>query len=244
MRKFIWTITASGLVAMSMVAPQVHAATASKQETIGIGTGGLIGAIAGGPVGFVIGASIGAKLGDTMYKKDEQIDSLAGTLDQSRNTIENLERNVDDLSSDIESVVRQLEDTRRVSRPELVSLMEAGIAMDLLFRTDEHVLTDTTGSRLNELAQLLANMPDIHIQLDGFADERGKEEYNLKLSAKRVESVRDLLQMAGIEEDRIHIAAHGEAPAQDDSIDSLALERRVSVKLFLDDSTSFASNPN
>lgn len=244
MRKFIWTITATGLVFTSLMAPLAQAATASKKETIGVGTGGIIGAVAGGPVGFIIGASIGAKVGDTLHRKDQQIDALAGTLDQSRNTIENLERNVGELSSDIETVARQLEDTRRVSRPELVSLMEAGIAMDLLFRTDEHVLTDTTGSRLNELAQVLANMPDIHIQLDGFADERGAAEYNLKLSEKRVESVRDLLRTAGIDENRIHIAAHGEAPAQDDSIDSLALERRVSVKLFLDDSMSFASNPN
>lgn len=241
MHKFIWTITATGLVLTGLIAPAAHA---SKQETIGIGTGGLIGAVAGGPVGFIIGASIGAKLGDTMYQKDTQIDSLAGTLDQSRNTIENLERNVGELSSDIESVAQQLEDARRISRPELVNLMQAGIAMDLLFRTDEHVLTDTTGSRLNELAQTLASMPDIHIQLDGFADERGDEAYNLKLSEKRVQSVRELLRSAGIDEQRIHVNAHGETPAQDDSIDSLALDRRVSVKLFLDDSMSFASNPN
>lgn len=244
MRKIIWTITATGLVLTGLMAPAAHAAKASKQETVGIGAGGLIGAVAGGPVGFIIGASIGAKLGDTLYQKESQIDSLAGTLDQSRNTIENLERNVDELSSDIESVARQLEDARRISRPELVSLLQAGIAMDLLFRTDEHVLTDTTGSRLNELAQTLASMPDIHIQLDGFADERGDEAYNLKLSEKRVQSVRELLRSAGIDEQRIQVNAHGETPAQDESIDSLALERRVSVKLFLDDSMSFASNPN
>ena len=43
--------------------------------------------------------------------------------------------------------------------------------MDLLFRTDEAALADTTGSRLYELATTLAAMPGIRVQLDGFADE-------------------------------------------------------------------------
>lgn len=55
--------------------------------------------------------------------------------------------------------------------------------------------------------------------------------------------MRDQLAAAGIEPSRIRITAHGEAPAQDDSIDSYALERRVSLKLFIDDSPSFASTP-
>lgn len=243
MHKSTWTVAAVGLIISGLMAPAANAASASKKETIGVGTGGVIGAVAGGPVGFIIGAAIGAKLGDTLYQKDREIVSLATTLDQSRDTIENLEANVDGLKSDVEIVARQLEDARRVSRPELVSLLQAGIAMDLLFRTDEHVLTDTTGSRLNQLAQTLASMPDIRIQLDGYADERGASDYNLALSQKRVEFVQDLLLSAGIDEARIHTNAHGEAPAQDESIDSLALERRVSLTLRIDDTTSVALNP-
>ena len=86
-------------------------------------------------------------------------------------------------------------------------------------------------------------MPDIYVQLDGFADERGASDYNFELSRKRVEFVRDQLVDAGIHPSRIRIAAHGETPAQDDSVDSYALERRVSLKLFIDDSPSFASTP-
>ena len=243
MRNTIWTLTLTGLVAASLAAPAASAATASKQESIGVGSGAVVGAVAGGPVGFIIGAAIGAKLGDNMHSKDREIESLASTLDTSRDTIENLEANVGGLKSDIDSVVRELEEARRVSRPELVNLLQAGIAMDLLFRTDEHVLIDQTGSRLNELAQTVASMPDIHIRLDGFADERGASDYNLALSKKRVESVRALLVGAGIDESRIQTTAHGESPAMDESIDSLAFERRVSVKLYIDESPSFASTP-
>ncbi|MDH3748154.1 MAG: OmpA family protein [Gammaproteobacteria bacterium] len=246
MRKLIWTITATSLAlaGLATAAPTAHAESTSKEQTIGIGTGGVIGAVAGGPVGLIIGAAIGAKLGDALYRKDTEIDSLTSSLDDSRGTIDNLEYDVRELKTDFETVTAELEQVERVSRPELVSLMQAGIAMDLLFRTDEHVLADTTGGRLNELAQTLSTMPDIQVQLDGFADERGNSDYNQQLSEKRVQFVREQLIAAGIDAGRISHTAHGEAPAQDDSVDSFALERRVSVKLFIDESPAFASNPD
>lgn len=245
MRNLIWTITATTLIvtASLVTTSAAHAKQASKQETIGVGTGGVIGAAAGGPVGFVIGAAIGAKLGDTLNKKDGKIDSLTTSLDTSSSSVDELEDDVRQLQSNFDTVSAELAQVRRTSRPQLVSLMQAGIAMDLLFRTDEHVLADATGIRLQELATALAGMPDIQVQLDGFADERGEAEYNLQLSEKRVEFVRDQLIAAGIDPSRIGHAAHGEAPAQDDNVDSLALERRVSVKLFIDESPSFASTP-
>lgn len=232
MRKTIATILILTLAATS----NAFAGTPSKEENVGVGAGAVVGALAGGPVGFVIGAAIGAKVGDTMHNKSETIDTLYGSLNESRGDIESLENDLNTLNSELARI-------EKIDRPQLISLMQAGIAMDLLFRTDEHVLADATGIRLQELATALAGMPDIQVQLDGFADERGEADYNLQLSEKRVEFVRDQLIAAGIDPSRIGHAAHGEAPAQDDNVDSLALERRVSVKLFIDESPSFASTP-
>lgn len=239
MRKTISTVSILALLA----AAPVFAEKASKEENIGVGTGAIIGAAAGGPVGFIIGAAIGAKLGDKMHQKGATIDELSVSLDDSRGDVHTLEQEVRTLNGDLDALSAELGRIQEIDRPELVSLMQAGIAMDLLFRTDEHVLADTTGGRLAELAARLASRPDIRVQLDGFADERGDSDYNLQLSRKRVEFVRDQLISAGIEPSRIRIDAHGEAPAQDDTVDSYALERRVSLKLFIGDSQSFASNP-
>jgi outer membrane protein OmpA-like peptidoglycan-associated protein len=115
--------------------------------------------------------------------------------------------------------------------------------MDLLFRTDEHVLSDSTGARLEQLALTLAANPDIQIQLDGYADERGDESYNQELSARRVAHVRDVLVSAGIPAGRISVDAHGESAAAEQNADSFALERRVSLTLYVGDTPSFASNP-
>jgi len=236
------TIATLSTIALFAAAP-AYAEPASKEENVGTGTGAIIGAVAGGPVGFVIGAAIGAKVGDKMHKKNTAIDDLNVSLDDSRSEVVALEYEVDSLHGNVDALSAELARIQSIDRPALVNLMQAGIAMDLLFRTDEHVLADTTGARLAELAGSVAAMTDIYVQLDGFADERGESDYNLALSQKRVEFVRDQLIDAGIHPSRIRIAAHGEAPAQDDTDDSYALERRVSLKLFIDDSPSFASTP-
>lgn len=237
MRNTVMIMIVASLLTMLAGSPAQAASRASKQEVVGVSTGALVGAAAGGPVGFFIGAAIGAKLGDTWHTRTEQIDTLTTSLEQSSTNAVVLERDVDALTDEIARL-------QSIARPELVSLLQAGIEMDLLFRTDEAALADTTGDRLAQLASTLASMPRIRIQLDGFADERGNEDYNLKLSEKRVDFVRDQFVTAGVHPTRIDVSAHGESVAQDDSVDSYALERRVSVKLFIDDAPSVASNPN
>ena len=231
-----YTILSVFVIALLTATP-VMAADSPKEERIGVSSGAVIGAVAGGPVGFIIGAAIGAKIGDTVHKKNESIDALAVSLEDSRGEVARLGNDLDTLGSEIERL-------QQVSNPEAVNLLQAGIAMDFLFRTDEYTLADTTGGRLAELAGMLATTPGIKIQLDGFADERGDKDYNLLLSQRRVDFVRDQLVAAGIDPSRIQASAYGEAAAQDQDVDSYALERRVNMKVFIDNSTSFASNPN
>jgi outer membrane protein OmpA-like peptidoglycan-associated protein len=231
-----------GTLACLIAAPAM--AAASNKEGIGVGVGGVIGAIAGGPVGFVIGAAFGAKIGDEIHQKDTEITTLSDSLVNSRQKISELESTVDDLSIDIDALGGDLQHMRSIARPELITLMQAGIEMDLLFRTDEDELGITTDSKLRELATSLSTMPDVFIQLDGFADERGNAEYNQGLSARRAEHVRETLISNGVAESRINLAAHGESPAADDDIDSFAFERKVSLTLFVEETPSFASNPD
>lgn len=237
-------ILATGILACLIATPALAEGPASKRESIGLGVGGTIGAVVAGPVGFIVGAAFGAKVGDEFHKKNTALTTLSDSLVSSRIKIVDLEKSVDALNSDIDSLGGDLQRMRAVARPELLTLLQAGIQMDLLFRTDEHVLSITTSAKLRELASSLSTMPDIHIRLDGFADERGDPEYNQNLSAERAEHVRDILVSSGIDGSRIKLAAHGESPAADDSVDSYALERKVSLTLFVEETPSFASNPD
>lgn len=240
MRKFIWTVTALTVVAS---VPVAQAEGASKEESIGVGAGAVIGAAAGGPIGFIVGSAIGAKIGDTLHKKNDSIEELSVSLEDSRRNADELELDVRALSADLNSISGDLRELERIAHPELLSLMQAGIEMDLLFRTDESALTEHTSERLAAFGQALASMPNIQIHLDGFADERGAANYNQQLSEQRVSYVRDQLVQAGVSPERISEVAHGEVAAPDASIDSLAFERRVSLKVFIEDPNAFASNP-
>ena len=187
--------------------------------------------------------SFGAKIGDEFNERNEKVDSLSASLDGSKGKVASLERDISALQGEIRSRDGELQQARELARPQLLTLLQAGIEMDLLFRTDEHVLSDSTGMKLQQLASSLAANPEIQIRLDGFADERGNEEYNRELSVKRAEHVRDVLVNAGIPAARIDVSAHGESPAIEQNADSFALERRVSLTLYMGDTPSFAATP-
>tara|TARA_B100001059_G_scaffold218058_1_gene237885 strand:+ start:186 stop:890 length:705 start_codon:yes stop_codon:yes gene_type:complete len=214
---------------------QASYAAASKEENIGIISGAIIGGATSGPVGIVVGAVLGAKFGDILFIKSKEINLLQESLHESHTSVFNFEKELKQLNNEIIFL-------KESSKPELESLLQAGINMDLLFRTDESSLVNLTTNRLLEMAKILSTMESIRIQLDGFADERGNEEYNLNLSEKRVDFVRDILISAGIQKDRISSSAHGESIAHSPDEDSYALERKVSIKLFIDDTKSFAAS--
>ena len=236
-------VVAIGIIASLATGTAFAADKASREEAVGVGTGVVIGAAAGGPVGAIVGAAIGAKLGDSFHRRGEKVEALNSDLSSSRAQVERLRKDVSVLAKDKDALGEDLQELQSVARPEFLSLLQAGIEMDLLFRTDEHVLRNATGERLQTMAATLASMKDVQIRLDGFADERGDSAYNQKLSRLRAEYVRDVLVESGIPAERIKVIAHGESDSVDDTVDSYALERKVSLTLFVEEPPSFASNP-
>ena len=136
---------------LAVVAAPSQAAT-SKQENIGAGVGATVGAVAGGPVGLLLGAAVGAKLGDVFNSKERQLAAAAQTAKAADASIAELQSERTSLQRDIHGLNDDVERLQALARPDLLSLMQAGIEMDLLFRTDEHVLADSTGERLQQLA--------------------------------------------------------------------------------------------
>lgn len=230
-------------LALSLFAAPAFADGASREESTGVGIGAIIGGVAGGPIGAIVGGALGAKLGDEFYKRNEKVDSLSASLEGSQSKVSTLERDISALHGELQSKDNELAAALERAKPDVRALLQAGIEMDLLFRTDEDVLSGATSSKLSQLAASLSGKPEIQIQLNGYADERGDEEYNRDLSARRAEHVRDILVAAGIPATRITVNAHGESAAAEQTADSFALERRVSMTLYTGETPSFASNP-
>ena len=59
-------------------------------------------------------------------------------------------------------------------------------------------------------AQYLARDPDVKVDLEGHADERGSREYNVALGERRAIGVRDMLRLLGVGDHQVSTVSYGE----------------------------------
>ena len=98
------------------------------------------------------------------------------------------------------------------------------------FAFNSAVLTDGYPSLLR-LADLLKQHSDYRVKLAGHADHLGSDNYNIALSRKRSETVRDFLVKYGAQENQITIETYGEQrPIADNNLDEGRwMNRRVEI---------------
>lgn len=86
---------------------------------------------------------------------------------------------------------------------------------------------------LNNLAGTLNQFPQTRIQVAGHTDSNGSDAYNLQLSQRRADSVRNYLASAGVAPQRMQAVGFGETrPVADNSTDyGRAQNRRVEITL-------------
>ena len=81
---------------------------------------------------------------------------------------------------------------------------------DIFFDYDESVIRDDQKAALDENVAWLKANPGAKITIEGHADERGTNEYNLGLGDRRAKATRDSLMAAGIDATRILTISYGE----------------------------------
>lgn len=82
---------------------------------------------------------------------------------------------------------------------------------DVLFDTDQSRLQPGAQRTAEQLADVLKQYPQRRVRIEGFADARGSEQYNLRLSLRRAEAFRDALVAHGVSQDRIEVQGLGKA---------------------------------
>jgi OmpA-OmpF porin, OOP family len=85
-------------------------------------------------------------------------------------------------------------------------------------------------------AQYVSNFmkrnPSVNVEIKGFADEIGPEDYNMKLSERRAKAVYDLLISSGVNASRLSYKGYGEDTSVDKaSADARQLARRASFEI-------------
>lgn len=103
----------------------------------------------------------------------------------------------------------------------------------VLFGYKQASLHPSAKEQLTSLAQQLRETPTYQVELVGHTDSVAPSGYNLKLSQRRAEAVRDFLLTQGVAEHQIHIAWKGETEpvASNDTEDGRLLNRRTEINL-------------
>ena len=111
---------------------------------------------------------------------------------------------------------------------------ERGIVLtigDVLFATGKADLSANANRSVATLAEFLMKNPNRNVLIEGHTDSVGKDDYNLALSRKRADSVKDKLVEDGIEAGRITAIGYGKTfpVASNDTKAGKAQNRRVDV---------------
>lgn len=111
------------------------------------------------------------------------------------------------------------------------------LGSDVLFDLDKHELRDGARRTIERVADFLLEYEDRQVLVEGFTDSTGARDYNLQLSQRRAESVRNALIQRGVDEDRIRTRGYGlDYPvATNETQAGRQLNRRVEIVISDDD---------
>jgi peptidoglycan-associated lipoprotein len=84
---------------------------------------------------------------------------------------------------------------------------------DAYFDYNQHILRPDAETALRKDAQTLADIikqyPDFKLTVEGFADERGSEEYNLALGDARAKQTKEYLANLGLPTNQLAVVSYG-----------------------------------
>ena len=203
---------ALALVVTGCAAPQTNT---GKGAAYGAGGGALAGAVAGGLVGgnarsTLIGAALGAAVGGAAGA------GIGHMMDQQE-----LEYREALAASQAASVRRE---------GELLAITLHG---DVFFDTNSAIVRSGLYREIDRIAQVMVRYPTMVIMVEGFTDSTGSETYNLQLSQRRAEAVRDLLIARGVDSAKIRAIGYGESRpvANNSTREGRQSNRRVEIRI-------------
>lgn len=113
--------------------------------------------------------------------------------------------------------------------------LETEIFKTLYFNTDKDTLEGKSYYQIiDQISQYLKKNPQLFLFIEGHCDERGPEQYNLSLGARRANYIRSILVQKGIHPERIHTVSYGkEKPVvQEHNREAWSKNRRAEFKIY------------
>ncbi len=171
---------------------------------IGVAAGALVGGLIGGNIG---GALIGAAVG-----------GAAGAV---------IGNQMDKQADKIEEAVPGAEVKRVGEGIQIIFDDKSGVN----FAFDSAELTPEAKKNLDAVAEIFNEFPDTDLMIEGHTDSVGDENYNLKLSKRRAESVVAYIKSKGVAGSRFKVEAFGETRPRFDNAtkEGQSKNRRVEI---------------
>lgn len=186
-----------------------------KGGLIGAGGGAAVGAVLGQAIGHnttgtLIGAAIGAAVGGAGgYGIGKMMDN------QEKAMREALE------ASEAAAVTRE------------GNLLAVTFKGDVTFDTNSTEVRPGLHAEINRVANVLNQYPETFIRVEGHTDSVGSDDYNMKLSQRRADSVKTLLVQRGVAASRIEVVGFGKTlpVATNNTEAGRQMNRRVEIKI-------------
>ena len=183
-----------------------NANNTQKGAGIGVVAGGVLGGLIGkGAGGALIGAAVGGAAGGVIGN------------------------NMDKQAQKIEQVLPGAEVVRTEEGINLILDENSKVTFDY----NKASLTAVAKSNLDKLVEVFNEYPDTDLLIVGHTDNVGSQNYNLPLSQKRAQSVKDYLVSKGISSSRLTSKGKGlEEPIADNTTaEGRAQNRRVEIAI-------------
>jgi outer membrane protein OmpA-like peptidoglycan-associated protein len=150
---------------------------------------------------------------------------------------ENIEKNIEDNFETQEQIKSEIIQEIPITPKKTEQLQEQieNLLQDnpIMFQRMSYDITPKSQMTLKQIASLLIQNPDIQVEVGGHTDAKGDNEFNMMISEKRAQSVKEQLVILGVNEELIHAVGYGETKpmvANDPDGYSLA-NRRVEIKI-------------
>ncbi len=158
-------------------------------------------------------------------KAQEEADKARLAAEQAEKEKQEAIRQKEEMRARLLKQLNQVLDTRDTDRGLVVSMP------DVLFDPGQYTLKPAARERLARVSGIVLAYPELKLQIEGYTDSTGSDEFNQKLSEKRAATVRDYLVDEGIPIDNVYARGLGKAnPIADNSTAvGRKLNRRVEM---------------
>lgn len=120
--------------------------------------------------------------------------------------------------------------TKEAAKKQIIELLKIE---NVEFEVAKGDLTEKGEATVDKLAQILAQYPNITVEIAGHTDSDGSAEFNQKLSQSRVDTVKARLVSKGVDADRLSAKGYGEAQplVPNTSDENKQKNRRVEINI-------------